>query len=39
MLENWVPVLVFFILVSGFGTVSLVLSYAFGPKKPDPRKL
>jgi NADH-quinone oxidoreductase subunit A len=39
MLENWVPVLVFFILVAGFGTVSLVLSYAFGPKKPDPQKL
>ena len=39
MLETWVPVLIFFILVAGFGTVSLVLSYAFGPKKPDARKL
>src|SRR5437773_2250014 len=39
MLESWVPVLVFFILVAGFSTVSLILSYACGPKKPDARKL
>ena len=39
MLNNWVPVLVFFILVSGFGVVSLIMSYTFGVKKPDPRKL
>ena len=39
MLESWVPVLVFFILVAGFGTVSLILCYACGPKKPDARKL
>ena len=39
MLESWVPVLIFFILVAGFGTVSLILSYACGPKKPDARKL
>ena len=39
MLESWVPVLIFFILVAAFGTVSLVMSYAVGVKKPDPRKL
>jgi NADH-quinone oxidoreductase subunit A len=39
MLDNWVPVLVFFILVAGFGVVSLILSYTLGVKKPDPRKL
>jgi NADH-quinone oxidoreductase subunit A len=39
MLENWAPVLIFFILVAGFGIVSLIASYVFGIKKPDPRKL
>src|SRR2546426_6749953 len=39
MLENWVPVLIFLILVSGFGIVSLIMSYAFGVKKPNLRKL
>jgi len=39
MLESWVPVLVFFILVAGFGIVSLIMSYAFGVKNPNPRKL
>ena len=39
MLENWAPVLIFFILVAGFGGSSLVMSYVFGVKKPNPRKL
>jgi NADH-quinone oxidoreductase subunit A len=39
MLESWVPVLVFLILVVGFGVVSLIMSYMFGVKKPDARKL
>jgi len=39
MLEKWVPVLIFFILVVGFGVVSLIGSYILGVKKPDPRKL
>src|SRR5919197_1626807 len=39
MPENWVPILIFFILVAGFALVSLVMSYAFGLRKPDPRKL
>src|SRR5438045_9416693 len=39
MSETWAPIAIFFVLVSGFGIVSLVMSYAFGRKKPDPRKL
>jgi len=39
MLESWVPVGIFFILVSGFGIVSLIMSYAFGIKKPNAQKL
>ena len=39
MLENWAPILIFFILAAGFGLVSLVMSYLFGVRKPDPRKL
>ena len=39
MLESWGPVLIFFILVSGFGVVSLIMSYLLGVKKPDPIKL
>jgi len=39
MLEKWAPVLIFFILVVGFGVVSLIGSYILGVKKPDPRKL
>jgi NADH-quinone oxidoreductase subunit A len=39
MLESWVPVLIFFIVVAGFGVVSLIMSYMFGPKKPNPQKL
>jgi NADH-quinone oxidoreductase subunit A len=39
MLESWAPILIFFILVTGFAVVSLIMSYALGVKKPDPRKL
>ncbi|HEY3167895.1 MAG TPA: NADH-quinone oxidoreductase subunit A, partial [Candidatus Binatia bacterium] len=39
MLQDWAPVLLFLILVTGFGLVSLIMSYALGVKKPDPRKL
>ena len=39
MLESWGPVLIFFILVSGFAVVSLIMSYLLGVKKPDPIKL
>src|SRR5262245_30708287 len=39
MLESWAPIGIFFILVFGFGIVTLIASYVFGVKKPDPRKL
>src|SRR5215510_1790716 len=39
MLQNWVPVLIFFILVTGFAVVSLVGSWLLGLKKPRPEKL
>src|SRR5262245_24657164 len=39
MLQSWAPIGIFFILVSGFGIVTLIASYAFGVKKPDPTKL
>src|SRR5919109_5388610 len=39
MLENWVPVLIFFILVAGFGFVALIMSHLLGVRKPNPRKL
>ena len=39
MIENWVPVLVFFILVTGFALVSLLGSWLLGMKKPRPEKL
>ena len=39
MLESWVPVLIFLILVVGFGVVSLIMSWLLGVRKPNPRKL
>ena len=39
MIETWAPIGLFFIVVAGFGTTTLILSYAFGVKKPDPKKL
>jgi len=39
MLQDWAPILVFLILVTGFGVVSLVMSYLFGVKKPNAVKL
>jgi NADH-quinone oxidoreductase subunit A len=39
MLENWFPVLIFFILVVGFAVVSLFGSWLLGMKKPRPEKL
>jgi NADH-quinone oxidoreductase subunit A len=37
--DNWAAILLFLILVTGFGVVSLVMSYVFGVKKPNPVKL
>jgi NADH-quinone oxidoreductase subunit A len=39
MLENWFPVLIFFILVAGFAVVSLFGAWLLGMKKPRPEKL
>jgi NADH-quinone oxidoreductase subunit A len=39
MLESWAPIGIFFILVAGFGVVTLIASYILGVKKPDPIKL
>src|SRR6476659_6562496 len=39
MLENWLPVLIFFILVVGFAVGSLFGSWLLGMKKPRPEKL
>jgi NADH-quinone oxidoreductase subunit A len=39
MIQNWFPVLVFLILVSGFGVVSLFGAWLLGMKKPRPEKL
>jgi NADH-quinone oxidoreductase subunit A len=39
MLQNWTPVLIFFILLAGFAAVSLIGSWLFGVKKPRPEKL
>ncbi len=39
MLKDWAPILIFLILVTGFGVSSLIMSYLFGVKNPNPRKL
>ena len=39
MLESWAPIGIFFILVSGFGIVALIMSYVLGVQKPNARKL
>ncbi len=39
MLESWAAIGIFFVLIFGVGVALLVMSYVFGVKKPDPRKL
>ena len=39
MLQDWAPILVFLILVTGFAVVSVIMSYVLGVKKPNARKL
>src|SRR5258705_12380370 len=39
MLQDWVPVLIFLILVTAFGVVSLFMSWLLGVRKPSQRKL
>src|SRR5688572_29630662 len=38
MLQDWAPVLIFLVIVIGFGTVSLIMSYLAGVQKPTPSK-
>jgi NADH-quinone oxidoreductase subunit A len=39
VLQDWAPILVFLILVTGFAVVSVIMSYVLGVKTSDPRKL
>jgi len=39
MLTGWVPILIFFILVTGFAAVSVIGSFVLGMRKPSPEKL
>lgn len=39
MLETWLPILIFFILVAGFALTNLAISWFMGVQKPDPVKL
>ncbi len=39
MLENWLPILIFVVLITGFAVTSLILSWVMGVRKPTPGKL
>jgi len=39
MLEDWLPILIFLVLITGFAVSSLVLSWVMGVRKPSPVKL
>ncbi len=39
MLENWLPILIFFIFVSGFAVTNLILSWVMGIRNPNAAKL
>ena len=39
MLQNYVPILVFFAVAAGLGLVLMGLGFLFGPHKPDAEKL
>ena len=39
MLDNYLPILIFAIVASGFGIVLMVLGYLLGPRRPDSEKL
>ena len=38
MLENYVPILIMFLLAAGFGIFVLIVSALLGPKRPFPVK-
>lgn len=39
MYENWFPILVMAVFVTGFGLTNLVVSYVMGVKNPTPEKM
>ena len=38
MLQNYLPVLIFLAVTSGFGLMLLVLGWVLGPRRPDAEK-
>jgi len=38
LLQNYLPVLIFLAVASGFGLVLLVLGWVLGPRRPDAEK-
>ncbi len=38
-MENWLPILIFFILIAGFAATSLILSWFLGVRNPTAAKL
>jgi NADH-quinone oxidoreductase subunit A len=39
MLQNYIPILIFFGVAAGLGLLLMGLGFLFGPRKPDPEKL
>ena len=39
MLEDWLPILIFVVLITGFAVTSLILSWVMGVRKPTSQKL
>ena len=39
MLENWLPILIFALLITGFAVTTLIMSWFAGVHKPTPQKL
>ena len=39
MLGDWLPILIFVVLITGFAVTSLILSWVMGVRKPMPQKL
>jgi NADH-quinone oxidoreductase subunit A len=39
MLQNYVPILIFFLLAAAFGLGTVVISALLGPRRPNPEKL
>ena len=39
MLQNYIPILILFLLAAGFGLGTLAISSLLGPRRPNPEKL